>query len=123
MLISYAILVYYRDLIILDKLGYFIDQVTTEADKSAKVILVANKCDLVEEKKVWFETGKLFANANGLDYFETSCKSLEQIEFVFVSLVSSILADRNKETENSPLKQSSLLQTASRSSFSGCCFL
>ena len=96
---------------------------TNLADKSVKVILVANKCDLFKERKVLFETGKLFVSANGLDYFEVSCKSLEQTEFVFVSLVSSILANRNEQSEDVPLQQSGLFRTASRSSFSGCYLL
>ena len=69
------------------------------ADKDSKVILIANKCDLIEERKVSSETGKTFADVNNLLYFEVSCKSPEQIELVFVSLVSLILTDPNEQTK------------------------
>ena len=118
----WTIKLFYQNIFIIDQLGYFLNEATAWADKSTKVILVANKCDLTEKRIVSFETGKLFASANNLDYFEVSCKSLEQTEFVFVSLVSSILAGRNEQSKDMPLKQSGLFQTASRSSFS-CCYL
>ena len=64
------------------------------------------------------------ADMNNLLYYEVSCKFPKQIEFAFVSFVSLILADKNKQTELIPTKQRILSTTASNSgSFSRCNFL
>ena len=61
---------------------------------NAKIILVGNKCDLIEDRVITYETAKEFANWNNLPYFEVSCKASEQVEYVFVSLASMILSER-----------------------------
>ena len=72
---------------------------------------------------VSFETGKNMADVNGLLYFEVSCKFPKQIEFLFVSLVSLILADKNKLTEMIPKEQRILSNTATNSGSTSGCYL
>jgi GTPase SAR1 family protein len=38
-------------------------------------MLIGNKSDLVNEREVSFEEGKLFAEQNGMTFIETSAKS------------------------------------------------
>ena len=111
-----------RFLIIVDNIGFYINQVRRWADKDSKVILIANKCDLIEERKVSSETGKTFADVNNLLYFEVSCKSLEQIELVFVSLVSLILTDPNEQTKLVVMNER-IFKTFSNSNCCSGCYL
>ncbi|KAI6658443.1 Small GTP binding protein rab1a [Oopsacas minuta] len=64
--------------------------------KETRLILVANKCDLIEERKISYETGKEFADAHNLLYFEVSCKSHEQVEYAIVSLASLIVENEKR---------------------------
>ena len=109
---------------ILDEIRLYIDRQRRWANIDTKVILVANKCDLIEERIVSYETGKSMADMNDLLYFEVSCKFPKQIEFAFISLVSLILADKNKQTYLIPTEQRIFSKTASKSNFtSRCCLL
>lgn len=38
------------------------------------LVLVGNKCDLVDQRQVSYEEGKKFSDDNGMVYFETSAK-------------------------------------------------
>ena len=73
-------------------------RLTKEDD--TKIILVGNKCDLIEERKVSYESAKEFADSHSITYYEVSSKSPEQVEYVFVSLASMILKLQiQKQTE------------------------
>ena len=54
------------------------------------IVLVANKCDLIQERQVDYKTAKEFAEENDIAYIETSCKHNEQVEFVFLLLVNMV---------------------------------
>jgi len=47
-----------------------------------QIILIGNKCDLEEERKVSYEEGRNLAEEYGLKFFEVSAKTSENIDFV-----------------------------------------
>lgn len=53
-------------------------------------LLVGNKCDLVAERKVKFETAKEFADANNLLFLETSAKTATRVEESFIKMAQAI---------------------------------
>ncbi|KAI6658441.1 hypothetical protein LOD99_15241 [Oopsacas minuta] len=66
------------------------------AEEKTKIMLVANNCDLIGNRKISYETGKEFADAHNLLYFEVSCKSHEQVEYAIVSLASLIVENEKR---------------------------
>jgi GTPase SAR1 family protein len=47
-----------------------------------QIVIVGNKCDLINKRVVSFEEGKNFANSKNLEFLETSAKTNDNIELV-----------------------------------------
>ena len=66
-----------------------------DIDKFAKEgvfkILVGNKCDLVDSRKISKEKGKQLADSYGIPYIETSAKNNENIEKLFVDSAKAFI--------------------------------
>jgi len=67
-----------------------------DIDKFAKEgvlrILVGNKCDLQNERKVSVEEAKQIANKYGIEYIETSAKDTINIDGLFISTAKYLLS-------------------------------
>jgi GTPase SAR1 family protein len=55
-------------------IGARVTQIKNYAWGCSQIILVANKCDMEDERVVSTERGKQLADQLGLDFFETSAK-------------------------------------------------
>lgn len=83
-------------------------EVEKNASKNVYKILVGNKCDLEEKRKVSFEQGKEFADTHGMKFFETSAKNAHNVEDAFVTMTREIIkinvekekTAKNKDTDN-----------------------
>jgi Ras-related protein Rab-1A len=90
-------------------------------------ILVGNKSDLVDKRRVSYETALNFANKLNIKYFETSNVSHINIDMVFYELTSQILQKYNDylstQAENLQFdKNKSLLSmSSSNDKKSNCC--
>ena len=66
-----------------------------DIDKFAKEgvfkILVGNKCDLVDARKISKEKGKQLADSYGIPYIETSAKNNENIEKLFIDSTKAFI--------------------------------
>ena len=71
-----------------------------DIDKFAKEgvfkILVGNKCDLEEERKVPKQKGKQLADSYGIPFLETSAKNNENIEKLFMDSTRAFLNKQAK---------------------------
>jgi len=76
--------------------------------------LVGNKCDLVDQRKISFDSGKEMADNLKIDFIETSALSSENIEKVFLTVTKQIISNQNKKRQekqdvnNGSLEASSL---------------
>lgn len=60
------------------------------SDNEAVRLLIGNKCDLENKRQIDYDTAASFANQNDMKYFETSAKTGEKIEEIFVFLSKEI---------------------------------
>ena len=109
----------------------WIEDCKNSAPETVLMVLVGNKSDLTEERKVSEEEGREFAEKNGLLFFETSAKTGENVKEVFQESTAEI-AKRikkgyyNLESGNCGIKKANVeddvvLQNPSEKDKSGCC--
>jgi len=60
-------------------------------------VLVGNKCDKVLEREVSKEEGAALAQQFGCQFMETSAKTAQNVECLFLNLVQSLRQSRNIE--------------------------
>ena len=65
-------------------------QAQKEASKDVSIILVGNKCDLEEQRKVPKEKGEEKAKQFNIPFFETSALSKIKIDDIFTEMVNNI---------------------------------
>ena len=75
------------------------EQVQKESSKEVSIILVGNKCDLENERKVSKEKGEEKARALNCPFFETSALSKLKIDDIFNEMVNNIF-DRTGGPKN-----------------------
>lgn len=66
-------------------------KITEHADKNVDKILVANKCDLQDKRKVTRVRGESLADTLGISYVEMSALSNSHIDEAFTTLAKDIL--------------------------------
>ena len=78
-------------------------------DKNVPTILVGNKCDLEEERQVPTEEAMEFSKSHGMQFFEVSAKTYNNVDLLIKSLVelceSSLSLKNNTNPESSSRKE------------------
>uniref|UniRef100_A0A6B2LLK9 Uncharacterized protein n=1 Tax=Arcella intermedia TaxID=1963864 RepID=A0A6B2LLK9_9EUKA len=69
----------------------WLEEVDRYSQEDVCKLLLGNKCDMEEERKVPQQDGETFAQNNGSIFFETSAKSSANVESSFNNLVDKIL--------------------------------
>lgn len=67
-----------------------------ESQPDAPMVLIGNKIDLVDQKKVNDDEAKQYATKNNMKYLSTSAKTGEKVEDAFKSLIRQVL-ESNQE--------------------------
>ena len=67
-------------------------------NKNVKIILIGNKIDLINDRKITQEEGQEAANTYNIKYFETSAKDDTGIKEAIRTIINDIL--ENKKDEN-----------------------
>lgn len=68
------------------------------------MVLVGNKCDLEDERKVTVEMAKNFAASKNMDFFETSAKTADHVQEGFINVAKKLLSKVEKSGPK-PVKQ------------------
>ncbi|MCO5587638.1 hypothetical protein L7F22_041588 [Adiantum nelumboides] len=71
-------------------LAGWLEDARNHANSNMTIMLIGNKCDLAHRRAVTFEEGQQFAKENGLIFMETSAKTAQNVEEVFISTASKI---------------------------------
>lgn len=72
------------------RVQYWINQVKELGNKDIMLMLIGNKKDLEDQRKISTKTALDIARSNEMLFFETSCLSSENVDLAFNELVSSM---------------------------------
>ena len=80
------------------------EQAQKEASKDVSIILVGNKCDLENERKVSKEKGEEKAKNFNCPFFETSALSKIKIDDIFTEMVNNIFEKTGKNEDDDDIE-------------------
>ncbi|KAK1413913.1 hypothetical protein QVD17_29650 [Tagetes erecta] len=95
----------------------WIEELQKHGNPHLVTVLVANKVDLSAKREVEIEEGKQYAKENGLQYFETSAKTAENIHDLFHEIAKKVV--QVVPSTMSGMKLQTLTQEKEKSFF--CC--
>ena len=98
-----------------DNVKTWIEQIREEVGDKVSIILVGNKIDEVDGRKVKTEEGEKIANEIGLSFFECSAKTGENIDMIFNEMVKKTV-EANTKLEGKGNKL-----TSKKNKKRGCC--
>ncbi|KAJ3429294.1 ras-related protein rab-5c [Anaeramoeba flamelloides] len=112
-----------------EKSKKWIEELKKLGDPDVRIALVGNKIDLVEERVIEKEKGQEYAEKNGLVFFETSAKTSENVDRLFIEMTQQLQSSKKlkkkikKEFSDSSEEGSIRLSKATNSNNnkSGCC--
>ncbi|KAH8858378.1 Ras-related protein Rab-3, partial [Schistosoma japonicum] len=81
---------------------YRVTQIKTYSWDNAQVVLVGNKCDLVDDRVVSVDRGRHLAHQLGLEFFEASAKENINVKNVFERLVDIICDKMSDNVDSNP---------------------
>ena len=111
-----------------ENLTSWLIEIEKNANKNVYKLLIGNKVDLEDKRKISVQEGKDFAESNGMKFIETSAKDNTKVQEAFELLTSEIMkANINKEKDfekKNNVKQihlSNNTEDISGKKSSGCC--
>ena len=85
------------------------------------IVLIGNKCDKEEGRKVEKEEGENEAEKNNFGFFETSNKDGINVEKAVMDLISRVIKKRNEKQSKNEKKNIKLNGKNNRNQSRGCC--
>ena len=77
--------------------SYWINKVkNNDTQQETLMVLVGNKCDLLEEREVSFEEGQILAEEKGMLFYETSAKNGDNVEKLFQENAAKAISKKMK---------------------------
>lgn len=75
----------------------WLNEIDRYANENVNKLLVGNKVDLEQDRKVDYATAKAFADEIGVPYLETSAKSAANVEQAFMTMAAEIKSRMARE--------------------------
>ena len=73
--------------------------VKNKAEETFSIIIVGNKCDLEDKRKVSLEEGQSYAKEKGVDFMEVSALKTINVKETFITLAHNLLNKKIKPTK------------------------
>ena len=114
------------DLESFQNLNTWLIEIEKNASKNVYKILVGNKCDMENDRKVTVEQGKDFATQYGMKFFETSAKDSTNVSEAFIAMTKEVIKNSAKKGTTTSTAQKDNVQISAPSgktinSKGGCC--
>ncbi len=109
------------DLESFQNLNTWLIEIEKNASKNVYKILVGNKCDMENERKVTVEQGKEFADQYGMKFFETSAKVSTNVSDAFIAMTKEVMKNSGKKPVNPTQKPLILPKPGENIQKGGCC--
>ena len=74
-----------------ENLNSWLIEIEKNANKNVYKLLIGNKSDLEDKRKVTYQEGKDFATSNGMQFIETSAKTASKVQEAFELLTQEII--------------------------------
>lgn len=74
----------------------WMDQIKNNSGDNVIKILVGNKIDMKDKRKIPYSVGEQFAKENNIKFFETSSKEYLNIQEIFFTLTDDVMTKANK---------------------------
>ncbi|XP_028759616.1 ras-related protein RABA5e [Neltuma alba] len=84
-----------------ESVGRWLDELKTHCDTTIAMMLVGNKCDLVDIRNVSIEEGKSLAESEGLCFMETSALDSTNVDTAFEMVIREIYNNVSRKVLNS----------------------
>ena len=111
-----------------DNLTSWLIEIEKNANKNVYKLLIGNKCDLEDKRKVTYQEGKDFAESNGMKFIETSAKDNTKVQEAFELLTSEIMKSAvnkdkgmEKKDNTKQIRLSQNTEDISGKKKGGCC--
>ena len=109
-----------------ENLNSWLIEIEKNANKNVFKLLIGNKCDLEDKRKVTYQEGKDFATSNGMQFMETSAKADTKVKEAFELLTqeimkASITKDKGMEKKEKTVHLSSGGADLNTKTKRGCC--
>ena len=110
-----------------ENLNSWLIEIEKNANKNVYKLLIGNKSDLEEKRKVTYQEGKDFATSNGMQFIETSAKTASKVQEAFELLTqeiikASVTKDRSMEKKEKTVHLSSgVSDLSTNKKKGGCC--
>ena len=105
-------------------LDSWLKEIEKNASKNVYKILVGNKCDMENERKVTVEQGRDFATQYGMKFFETSAKDSTNVAEAFIAMTKEVIKGSNKKGTTQTKNDNTKIAPNSGQTLntkSGCC--
>ena len=106
------------DIASFEKVTEWMNDIKIHAPTDVSVILVGNKCDIEDNRKVSFEQGEEIAKSYGINFYESSAKSGKNVKNIFENIATKIVGKVNNNLNS---KSGELLDNKSKNKLANCC--